>query len=167
MHKDICCICLTKTSKLFTAASKFEARESLKCFGLTEPQERIYVKAVVEQFIDIGKDNSLVFDKLVDSKGQKHATNKSRRIQAGNSLAKWNYEFRYNFERIPNELLQFILSFLSVKDILSFQAISTRFYHFCLDFDKEIWLPIVKTNYPKLFGEIVDSSMPVPCWKAV
>ena len=167
MPKDICCICLTRTSKLFTAASKFEGSEILKCFGLTEPRKGNICEGCRRAIYRYRKDNSLVFDKLVDSKGQKHVTNKSRRIQAGNSLAKWNHESRYNFKRIPNELLQFILSLLSVKDLLSFQAISTRFYHFCLDFDKEIWLPIVKTNYPKLFGQIVDSATPVPCWKAV
>ena len=167
MPKDICCTCLTKTSKLLTAASKFETSEILKCFGLTEPRKGNICEGCRGAIYRYRKDNSLVFDRLVDSKGQKHVTNKSRRIHAGNSLAKLNYEFRYNFERIPNELLQFILSFLSVKHILSFQAVLTRFYYFCLDFDKEIWLPIVKANYPKLFGQIVDAATPVPCRKAV
>ena len=71
----------------------------------------------------------------------------------------------FPFDRLPNKLLEKVSSYLTVKEILAFQAASKKFYDFCLDFDERLWLPLVKREHPNLYQQICDR--PAASWKAV
>ena len=105
---------------------------------------------------------------MVDSKGQLYLTNKHRQINVGKALANWNYQRqRPTLESLPNEVLLKIQSLLSVKDLINIQGISQTFFHFCTDFDDDLWLPIVKENLGHLYNRMVDIVTPFSSWKAV
>ena len=102
-----------------------------------------------------------------------HSTNRNKLKATGRSLANWNREKKNSFslELSPNELLEEILSYLSVEEVFSIQAVSRRFYDFCLDFDERLWLNIVKHKRLSLFNKICGCSTgctsPICSWKAV
>ena len=58
-----------------------------------------------------------------------------------------------------------------MEELFSIQAISRRFYDFCLDFDEHLWLPIIKRKDMSLFNKICGGptgcTSPICSWKAV
>ena len=139
---DQCCICLTKKSSRFTDTSKSEADVLQKCLGLSNTHERKLCDSCHRAVYKLKSDNTLLFSNFVHSKGKQHITNKSRHKQEGNRLAEWNK--RTALETLPNNIILYILRFLSPKEYLAVQAVSTRFLDFCTDFNELLWLPVSK-----------------------
>ena len=166
-------MCLFQTSARFTSTSKIEPSILKQCFGLSEAREG-HVCDACRRAVNRHKQNKhLLFNNLVDSKEKTHSTNRNKLKATGRSLANWNIEKTNSFslELLPNELLEKILSYLSVEELFSIHAVSRKFYDFCLDFDERLWLPIVKRKHLSLFNKICGCSTgctsSICSWKAV
>ena len=165
---ELCCICRTKSSRRFTASSSFESEALQKCFGLEESRYGKLCEGCRQAVCRFKRNPHLLYSNLVDSKGQLYLTNKHKQINVGKALANWNYQRqRPTLGSLPNEVLLKILSLLSVKDLINIQGISQRFFHFCIDFDDDLWPPIVKQNLGHLYNRMVDIATPFSFWKAV
>ena len=162
-----CCICLTKTSKRFTSTSNFDLTLIERCFELLDIRKGKVYEACRRAVYKHKQNPQITFGKLVDSKGQHQSRHKDTLRATRKSLAELNKAKAksFPFERLPNELLEKVSSYLTVKEILAFQAAFKRFYDFCLDFDERLWLPLVKCKHPNLYQQIRDR--PAASWKAV
>ena len=178
---DLCCICLTKSSSRFTLTSNFESELLQQCFGLTETREGKLCNSCRRVVHKFRTNPQRQFNSFVDSKGQKHITNEQRLKNTGKALTFWNCQnlklekdeqcrpdlVRPTLEQFSNEVLLKILSFLSAEELIAVQAVSQRFFNLCIDFDNDLWLPIVRRKHEHLHNHIVKAAAPVSSWKSI